>query len=271
MSKLFLTIPHVYPNLEIACDTESVMDYISNTFTPYISTEADESKDYKKLIIYKNELEQLIVEGDDWRERIKERIFSYLQRYLLENSYTESGYLWLHGGCVVRDNKAIILLGNSGVGKSTLITYLCLNGFEYVTDDRVIVDVHNREVIPFPKTIMLRAGGKELLTKHYGCILETRQYQQGKIQREFFKPEVCRKENAKIIQICFLRREEGCRLSRSIVQGQELLKELLGYSLSVQDCRKISEFFKLCNVTAERVCFSDLNEMKQWLQEMYVY
>lgn len=48
--------------------------------------------------------------------------------------YQRGGYL-LHGSCVSRDGKAILLTGDSGAGKSTLAAHFLSNGWKLVTDD----------------------------------------------------------------------------------------------------------------------------------------
>jgi hypothetical protein len=40
----------------------------------------------------------------------------------------------LHCACVVRNGQGLVLAGNSGIGKSTLAVFLCLNQFSYLSD-----------------------------------------------------------------------------------------------------------------------------------------
>lgn len=49
-------------------------------------------------------------------------------------------YLSLHGSCCTKDNKMYIFLGPKESGKSSLVTYLIMNGYTYVSDDVAILD-----------------------------------------------------------------------------------------------------------------------------------
>lgn len=50
------------------------------------------------------------------------------------------GKLSLHGACVGRDSEAIVLLGRSGQGKSTLAACLCERGLSLFADDAVSLE-----------------------------------------------------------------------------------------------------------------------------------
>ena len=49
-------------------------------------------------------------------------------------------YFSLHGSCCTKDNKMYIFLGPKESGKSSLVTYLIMNGYTYVSDDVAILD-----------------------------------------------------------------------------------------------------------------------------------
>jgi hypothetical protein len=51
----------------------------------------------------------------------------------------QPGYLVLHAGAVVLDGHAVAILGPSGMGKSTLATYLASNGLFLLTDDCLVL------------------------------------------------------------------------------------------------------------------------------------
>ena len=55
----------------------------------------------------------------------------------------------IHGGTIVIDNKAIILTGNRGAGKSTLTTGLRLKGYPFISDDVAAIEI--KDNIPMVK------------------------------------------------------------------------------------------------------------------------
>jgi len=69
----------------------------------------------------------------------------------------------LHAGAVERHGTAIVIAGESGRGKSTLVAALVRAGFGYLTDELVVIDPATRRVEPYPKAIDLSPGSLTLL------------------------------------------------------------------------------------------------------------
>lgn len=259
-------IPHVSPNLEIFCQNERIMEYIYNMFFPYISEVPDGTKKYEKLYFYKNQQGELYVEGNYKKEKSEIGIIPYIEDYLLVNSALEKGYLMLHGGGVAYDECAYVFLAESMMGKSTLITHLCMKGFEYITDDRLLIDVAENAVLPYDKTIMLRPEGKKILFDKYNHRFHTASFRYGKINREFYSPGCCRKKKTKISRIFILERKEEYKLRRELVKSSKKLKELLRYSLSIKSCKNLCDFGSLCGIEIEKLYYSDLDEVSDSLK-----
>lgn len=79
----------------------------------------------------------------------------------------------MHGSAVVKNNKAIVLTGYNGVGKSTLAAYLSIqNDFDYITDNFVLYDHKNVYAFPElfrfePKTNSLNLNSLETTGKSF--------------------------------------------------------------------------------------------------------
>lgn len=267
MKKLFLMLPNVEPKLEITCHDEKIMEYLYNMFSPYMSQQAVKEK-YEPLIFYKNNDNELMVEKNDGKEKLDTDIVTYLETYLLENSCVDKGYLMLHGGGVAYNNHAFIFLANSMVGKSTLITHLCMEGFEYITDDRLIIDTTEKMVLPFAKTIMLRPDGKKILISQYEHNFTTQSFEYKRRSREFYYPGLCKEGRTEISCIFILVRQEGQKIRREVIQKTNRVNELLKYSMSIKGCKNISEFVKLSNIRMEILYYSDLNEISSFIKEI---
>lgn len=68
----------------------------------------------------------------------------------------------LHAGYVSMEGAGALIAGNPGSGKSTLMTRLVADGFDFLTDERVGVDVHGR-LWPCSLPISVTAGSFEAL------------------------------------------------------------------------------------------------------------
>jgi len=72
----------------------------------------------------------------------------------------ESGrHLLLHAAAAELDGLAVVLPAPSGSGKSTLVTRLVDAGFGYVSDEIVAIDPVSLRLVPYPKPLVLDAGG----------------------------------------------------------------------------------------------------------------
>lgn len=70
-------------------------------------------------------------------------------------STRSAGAVRLHGGAVARDGRAVAICGTSGSGKSTLVAALVGQGWQYLTDEVVIVDPLTLGITAYPKWIDL--------------------------------------------------------------------------------------------------------------------
>jgi HprK-related kinase A len=65
-------------------------------------------------------------------------------------------HLLLHASAVEKDGKALIMTGASGSGKSTLAAMLGHNGWRFMGDEFVLLDLVTGEAAPFPRMISLK-------------------------------------------------------------------------------------------------------------------
>jgi len=86
---------------------------------------------------------------------------------LMEHLYTPLAFLILsrirthfliHAGCVERRAKAVVITGHSGMGKSTLTTFLTSRGMGYLSDEFAPLNRRTCEIVPFPLPVGVRPG-----------------------------------------------------------------------------------------------------------------
>lgn len=87
----------------------------------------------------------------------------YQLAYILMNEVifycidTNTSHHALHAGAVFRGDRCMILPGQSGNGKSTLTSWLIMNGFQYLTDELVFLS-QDAQVLPMTRPISLKVG-----------------------------------------------------------------------------------------------------------------
>jgi hypothetical protein len=93
-----------------------------------------------------------VFEGEEWSD-----VFWWLDEWFFE---TVLGYadacLHIHASAVAREGRAILIIGDSHVGKSTLALHLLLRGWRFMTDETVLVEPESLELRPFPRNLVVR-------------------------------------------------------------------------------------------------------------------
>ena len=74
-----------------------------------------------------------------------------------------TGTIRLHAGAVELDGDAVLLVGVSDKGKSTLTTALVQRGWGYLTDEIAVVEAASGRVVPYAKALDLDAHARTLL------------------------------------------------------------------------------------------------------------
>lgn len=109
-------------------------------------------KDNEVIYTIKNIASFYIISGEKiFIEKNKEANYEDIKDYLLGNVFSilliQRGILALHGGCVVKKDRAVLVSGESGAGKSTLIAALLSKGYKFLTDDLSVIDI-DKSMIP---------------------------------------------------------------------------------------------------------------------------
>lgn len=67
-------------------------------------------------------------------------------------------HIGFHGAAVAHNQRSILIFGKNNSGKSTYSINLILKGYKFLSDDTIIYDVWNNQVLAFPRPIGLREG-----------------------------------------------------------------------------------------------------------------
>jgi len=101
---------------------------------------------------------------------IKEIPYDYalqaIENIIYETTAIDDEMLAVHAGAVGIDGRAFILAGFTESGKSTLTAYLYNQGYEYISDDIVLIKKKDLSVVPFRRPLQLRQGGADVLRRY---------------------------------------------------------------------------------------------------------
>lgn len=88
-------------------------------------------------------------------------LFGHLNRRVVAAAVPDAATL--HAAAAAWDGRAVVLSGPTESGKSTLAAGLGLAGFEYLTDEVVVLDPETHEVAPYPKPLNIDPGSWSVL------------------------------------------------------------------------------------------------------------
>ncbi len=81
-------------------------------------------------------------------------------------------HVWIHGGGVAFQNKGIMVLGDSGTGKTSLILKLLSSGFKFLSDEVISVEKKTGMMVPFLRSVGLRPEARDLFEKEFSLFQE---------------------------------------------------------------------------------------------------
>lgn len=136
-----------------------------------------------------------------------------LQNILFEETDYQNTLFPLHGGAIETGGYAHLFLAPTHAGKTTLIAYLTKQGYPYINDDRILIDMDTLCVLPDPSPIHLRPESIPVLER-YGCTVNGREIRIENIHRIAYMPQKIATAELPIGNIFFIERsptENDCR------------------------------------------------------------
>lgn len=105
--------------------------------------------------------------GETVVNETSDEAIDYLLVYLLEKLITidleklRTDLYFVHSSVVERDGRAVMIVAESGTGKSTTAWALLRHGFSYLSDELAPIDPASLEVHPYPHALCLKAAPPE--------------------------------------------------------------------------------------------------------------
>ncbi len=152
-------------NYDIAPVMDKVHPALAHLEAPSASQEIDITFDVytkdKKLFLYENSNLITCVPNKDYH-LLQGKFITYIFGAIHHKKETD----WIgtfHGSTIADGNTAIMFVGLSGKGKSTLTTLLAAHGLELVTDDVSPLLAENMEIYNNPSAISVKKGAFKIL------------------------------------------------------------------------------------------------------------
>lgn len=115
---------------------------------------------------------------DSWSQKEIHYFQGKVSMKIIENIYDKLEEQWMgvfHASALSHQDNSILLLGDSGNGKSTSLALLKAHGFNCVADDFVPID-NQQKVYAFPAGISIKKTAVNHLLRHYPELASTAEY-----------------------------------------------------------------------------------------------
>lgn len=134
---------------------------------------------------------------------------SEIAHIICDNIHYDKTIFALHGAAVGYQKKAFLLLATTTGGKTTLASYLTHIGFDYITDDCILLERTSLKIYPYQTPIHLREGGLEVLQKLQSAPDSLEWFGDEENIRYAYTPTNCIEEPMPLGHIFFIQRTEA--------------------------------------------------------------
>lgn len=172
----------------------------------------------------------------------------------------------LHGGAIEANGQAHLFLAPTHAGKTTLIAYLTQQGYPYINDDRILIDMDTLRVIPDAAPIHLRPESIPVL-EQYECSITGKEIQVENIHRIVYSPENTVSSELQIGNIFFIERSQTENVCQTI-QRDEAVRLLMAGLLSPKayDGNRLKCAIRLAS-KCKRLVYSDMRYVADLLEK----
>jgi hypothetical protein len=131
-----------------------------------------------EVFVFESDLGQLHCRADQPLHHIQVNIASeaadcdfgslieHFESRIISHAVRESPtHFWIHGACLCRSDEVILLIADSGTGKTTLSLGLTTRGYRLITDDIIIMDLDTFHYLPLPRSPKVRGDALEQLAQ----------------------------------------------------------------------------------------------------------
>ena len=198
-----------------------VVDHVNSYDVEYSVFNSDHS-----LFIYKNN--QIVGSWDSTQLHEFQGKFSM---ELICCFYNKTEHDWMgvfHASTISKNNRSIMFTGDSGNGKSTLVSILMANGYNVIADDFSPVLRSDFKTYCFPSAISIKEKSFNLIEQLYPDFINYNEYYINELKGNVkYLPPISKETSANCSSVIWVKYAEGTESSMKKVSIQDALKKIL--------------------------------------------
>jgi hypothetical protein len=156
LNPIFLTIFDC--DVVIDCDDQRAAALIHHCYSAFIQPiQADRTALRISVLAIGQQARSIRLEGIERSCKSEaEFLYNFEKELTIALQRKRPDLFFVHGAAVVYDGRCTILVGASGIGKSTLCWGLCNEGFAYLSDELAPINLRDMTVIPYPHALCIK-------------------------------------------------------------------------------------------------------------------
>ena len=178
------------------------------------------------LFIYKNN--QIV---GSWNNNQLHEFQGKFSMELICSFYNKTEHDWMgvfHASTISKNNHSIMFTGDSGNGKSTLVSLLMANGYNVIADDFTPVLRTDFKTYCFPSAISIKEKSYNLIEQLYPELKSFNEYYINELKGNVkYLPPISKETSANCISVIWVKYTEGEESSMKKVSIQDALKKIL--------------------------------------------
>ena len=148
--------------------------HLTSLYTDNFKDQYSMFKNRTKIFLFKND----VIVGS-WNKNEMHEFQGKFSMEFLCSLYNNSEHDWMgvfHSSTISKNNKSIMFTGDSGNGKSTLVSILMANGYNIIADDFTPILRSDLKTYCFPTAISVKEKSFDLIESMFPLIKELDQY-----------------------------------------------------------------------------------------------
>ena len=180
----------------------------------------------KKSVIFKNS--QFI---GSWSNTELHEFQGKFSMELMCSFYNKAEHDWMgvfHASTISKNNHSIMFTGDSGNGKSTVISILMANGFNVISDDFTPILREDFKTYCFPSAISIKEKSYSLMEQIYPGLKNSKQYYINELKGAVkYLPPTSKETSADCSSVVWVKYSQSSENSIRKISTQEALKKIL--------------------------------------------
>ena len=250
MIKKYLRRPFHSPDYEIISDCNKLIETLQMQYGSYLSgVKCGNPYSISITETGKSDGEYIFEHGV--KKSVTDAPLRVLDDILFDMTKYDDNIIPLHGASVEYNGYAYVFLAPTTSGKTTLTAYLISGGFNYITEDGILIDKKTFGVYPYPCPVHIRSGGFEVLKNHGIAIPNIKHLETHSGTRYIYNPDNCVKTLTPLGMIFFITRSETENNVINMTVSENIISLMKS---AIADYRPSGEHIRLMTALAKNKC-----------------